>query len=928
MTSTRWFAVASQILFWLSNAALFITTSYCALIVTVLPAMGFPRSDGGMTLSKIPAFFPALTVLLVIASALYLSSTKRSSLLFRLFFAVELPLLLIGFGRVVFNMYPSTVLFLSVVILLSSAAIWYEILWGHRKTTFNKNMRPYFFVPYLASSILSGWVFLIWAFWVPYVGWQILSNLYLIREVPWQLIFGTWIAVPAMITGGYFFLSPALAFGMLAWETFQRKFPRKQLVVLGGILVVVGGTFILDTLEKRGPQSDLYEAARKLHIIVQAGVNTNPFTDEPEVREAVPFTHEELSGISNFNRLRGSTKSVYLAGLKYPINSRNTFDSQGALQTNAIRDAVRETYCSWEMTRVCGSISSAYELLFFPLMYTGDIVADRELAEKTYAYVFDGSLQNDEGDRIARLKKRSILGNIGWNAGWQSVEASALKKNDTLVHVDEARYEIAVNRPLGVYTNLITYTLRNTTSTQQEAFIEFLLPDAHAVITDLRLGLNLELPSSVAPRGAAKRVYERSMLNQIDPALLEQVGPRQYRLRVFPVPPTFKADAPGMQKVQLEFTAFIPPANMIPVTMPMTTRNLGIDRSTAIATVIKDAQGQDIPFARYGPLDIKGDSLIPLPPPDADNQRFAIEGPNRSVISFAAEMYPYEAPSVFFLDASASANTPDVRRFYKKLREEYKDTGTFYTYNFGVEELQPDADISFWGPTDTRALVRFLTQPPLAGKHIGIVTDDSNFELDATEATDIDYSAISKLKVMDVAVVGTAVPIFKNELTNAFAVTQETGTVRLLEGPTEAAEYGVNWLTGRASASVQMVNDPKWREAVEDLWAYHQGKGRLRGITNSDTWEKAAEEQTAIAYKAHIVNQFNSLIALQTEWQKQALERETHAEDKYRSDHDIGEVPDRVLFSQSSDEPGMYVLLVMLILLAPGILMISRRVRN
>ena len=51
---------------------------------------------------------------------------------------------------------------------------------------------------------------------------------------------------------------------------------------------------------------------------------------------------------------------------------------------------------------------------------------------------------------------------------------------------------------------------------------KFSLPNENAVITDLKLGLNLELASQVAPRGAASQIYEESRRASIDPALLEQ----------------------------------------------------------------------------------------------------------------------------------------------------------------------------------------------------------------------------------------------------------------------------------------------------------------------------------------------------------------------------------------------------------------------
>ena len=46
-----------------------------------------------------------------------------------------------------------------------------------------------------------------------------------------------------------------------------------------------------------------------------------------------------------------------------------------------------------------------------------------------------------------------------------------------------------------------------------------------------------EAPLASAPRGAAQAVYRNEVRRQIDPALVEQIGPRQYRLRIFPIDP-------------------------------------------------------------------------------------------------------------------------------------------------------------------------------------------------------------------------------------------------------------------------------------------------------------------------------------------------------------------------------------------------------
>jgi putative PEP-CTERM system integral membrane protein len=61
------------------------------------------------------------------------------------------------------------------------------------------------------------------------------------------------------------------------------------------------------------------------------------------------------------------------------------------------------------------------------------------------------------------------------------------------------------------------------------------------VITGLWLGPTADRSTAfayqVAPRGAAQAVYRDQVRLNIDPALVEQIGPRQYRLRAFPVEP-------------------------------------------------------------------------------------------------------------------------------------------------------------------------------------------------------------------------------------------------------------------------------------------------------------------------------------------------------------------------------------------------------
>src|SRR5262249_55241893 len=61
---------------------------------------------------------------------------------------------------------------------------------------------------------------------------------------------------------------------------------------------------------------------------------------------------------------------------------------------------------------------------------------------------------------------------------------------------------------------------------------------------------------TVAPRGAAQRVYGGEVRRRRDPALLEQIGPRQYRLRAFPIPPRPRHDEHGARPQLMQAPRF------------------------------------------------------------------------------------------------------------------------------------------------------------------------------------------------------------------------------------------------------------------------------------------------------------------------------------------------------------------------------------
>ncbi|MDJ0717393.1 MAG: TIGR02921 family PEP-CTERM protein [Prochloraceae cyanobacterium] len=178
----------------------------------------------------------------------------------------------------------------------------------------------------------------------------------------------------------------------------------------------------------------------------------------------------------------------------------------------------------------CQSLQNTYNELMLPFLYRG-AKEDTKKASKFYAEFFDIPLQKAERQAVQHaLQSTAIVDQA--KAG--------------LINIDQPRVwlrkqEVTV-KPQGDWADIELYEVyENKTNDVEEIFYYFSLPES-ATITGLWLGdtsdRDLRYPPIVSPRGAAQTVYNSQVRRQrpVDPALLEQVGPRSYRLRAFPVP--------------------------------------------------------------------------------------------------------------------------------------------------------------------------------------------------------------------------------------------------------------------------------------------------------------------------------------------------------------------------------------------------------
>jgi putative PEP-CTERM system integral membrane protein len=149
-------------------------------------------------------------------------------------------------------------------------------------------------------------------------------------------------------------------------------------------------------------------------------------------------------------------------------------------------------------------------------------------AAKLYKTYFDQTILEGERETIVSAV-RSTWQFSQAEAAWQAAD-------DRRVHL--TRQEVTIKEQ-GDWAEIELHEVyHNQTDQLQEVIYYFSLPES-AVVTGLWLGYSEDRATRfayrVSPRGAAQALYRNEVRRWQDPALVEQIGPRQYRLRAFPI---------------------------------------------------------------------------------------------------------------------------------------------------------------------------------------------------------------------------------------------------------------------------------------------------------------------------------------------------------------------------------------------------------
>lgn len=271
-------------------------------------------------------------------------------------------------------------------------------------------------------------------------------------------------------------------------------------------------------------------------VLISAGfvlANRQPQVEAFALLETPPQSIQEAQALLKQEKvIREGLLNAYLAPFRY-------FSAQGEVAhvSGLYRDILKLS------TEQAAAVQRWYEWVATPLIYqpinppnpvspVESLAFEREprQAARLYQRMFDTPIIEAERPLIVAAVRQTWSSDRAREALQAVDEREVLLQKQTVTVTDNGSWaEVEI---MEVYLN---QTMEN-----QEVIYYFNLPES-AVLTGLWLGTSPDKSQAdvyqVAPRGAAQQIYREETVQRRDPALLEQIGPRQYRLRAYPVVP-------------------------------------------------------------------------------------------------------------------------------------------------------------------------------------------------------------------------------------------------------------------------------------------------------------------------------------------------------------------------------------------------------
>ena len=500
--------------------------------------------------------FFAMPVVSVIG-AILTKSFRKPTKLRQILFGIELPIMAFTLGRLIFlkTLTPVNILFLSTAAISITAYLIYIF----KKPFRNKFLLTLHLLAHQAAVVIGVYASLLMFFFLPIViawvfqavgsffkygmfsnfsyyesFWQVLTSL--IAMSAFALLFLALICSPFI--GLFMYWRAANRLSKLLQLKTTLQFPRLSRWAFSLIY-----SFTIIFLAYQGSLMWFYSE-----------MSSYQYATTFEER-----SHIASSILKRENFIEDRLVDTYLAHYRYLTDSEMTLLQQAYQDQLKLEQPTAKRLQNW------------FTVVAFPFVYNGKFEEDVKKAGEYYQDIFDEPIQLAESKKVSNTLASSF------NFSMDQLKSSVLDREDKDVHLVQKIVSAQPDPTRQFATVTIEEEYENTTNSEQEVLYVFSLPQ-DSVMTDLKLGADLELgkeqlevtnasqptptPSSalaqlnspspapsaipqpiehkdqgeIAAKGAANQTFEDQYRRRMDPAILEQVGPVQYKLRIYPVP--------------------------------------------------------------------------------------------------------------------------------------------------------------------------------------------------------------------------------------------------------------------------------------------------------------------------------------------------------------------------------------------------------
>ena len=568
------------------------------------------------------------------------------------------------------------------------------------------------------------------------------------------------------------------------------------------------------------------------------------------------------------------------------------------------------------------------KVMFLDRAFYNRIKDGKRIDESLFKKIYDTTPEGYYGDKISeyrdnRYSFETKLSKVGEKA---DVVLSLAEIENNVFTVDwKNEYKLMQNNvfkadwkeKVQLLETIYKFHFTNTSTTNQEVIINFEAPSKASVVTSLKLGLDLQLVWQISSRWAARQVYEDSLRKNIDPALIEKVWLNTYSLRVFPVPSKRDTKTSWKQLVELKILTPITEESFI-YSPKFSVVNLKFDdKSNILSKVYNDnvIKKEDIIKNKEIEGYISKDHII-------SGEELGIEVDNGFKEMCLSSMIQIELndnnivldevkalwnKTSLFFDNSLSVDRSDANKLYENIYSGFKNYGgvlndtDLYSYNFDVTKITEVSDIDYWGASNIDRTIDYIVNNHIENQRIVFVTDDDSFNFDTNENSSRNLKFLST-NTISVIKIWKKIKSYKSDFNTILSATDwniyevnsaseiDNVLAKILNWSTEQISFKKCEVWDFSSHLNQVVLDwtgnlikPSYsiNADIATIQAWIVSNILLSTIESKNDWLNIAKIQTTLAESYNIVNQFNSLIALQTAAQQRDLDRYNERSDKY-----------------------------------------------